>query len=254
MNKKTYPNILDDVVRDQVPADLNLAPRIIGEIQKGKDTTFQPRVKVFVTVIVVILLMTVVLANVPDVRAAIQRWFGYISGVGLVSDGQIRVLAEPVTVTRDGITITVKQVVLDAERTVLIYSVEGIPSEAYTSIPEEQCPYQAALRIPDGTVLSPGQGGGEASDTGYEHRFDYPVIPMTFNNADLIISCLFQTRSGAAPENWEISLRFIPAPPYFTAFPVIEIATSTEVLSTNAPPDNLDLEAGGITFTLDRAV
>ena len=63
--------------------------------------------------------------------------------------------------------------------------------------------------------------------SGYQHRFNYPPLPAAVNDAKLVISCLFHTRPGAAPEDWEIPLHFVPAPPDVTAFPVIEIPTPT---------------------------
>ena len=88
MNKKTYSQILDDVAHDQLPADLDLAPQIMAQIQKGKSVTMKPRMKRFSIVIVTVLVMAVVLVNVPAVAAAIQRWFGYVPGIGLVREGQ----------------------------------------------------------------------------------------------------------------------------------------------------------------------
>ena len=109
MNKKTYSQILDRVARDHVPEGTDLAPRILARIQKGKITAMQPRTKKFVTAVLVLLVLMIVLANVPAVRAAIQRWIGYAPGVGLISEGQVRVLAEPVSITREGITLTVEE-------------------------------------------------------------------------------------------------------------------------------------------------
>jgi hypothetical protein len=64
-------------------------------------------------VILVVLLITFLAVGPQRVVAAMQKLFGYIPGVGMVSqDAPLRVLAEPVTVERDGITLTVSQVVL----------------------------------------------------------------------------------------------------------------------------------------------
>ena len=78
-------------------ANTDLAPRILARIQKGKSRTMQPRMKVFAMAVLILLVLVIGLVSVPSVRAAIQRWIGYVPGIGLVSEGQIRVLAEPVS-------------------------------------------------------------------------------------------------------------------------------------------------------------
>src|SRR5512138_2838455 len=116
MNKRSYSQILDRVARDHMAEHTDLAPRILASIQKGKRRTMQPRtgevvpmMKIFVTAVVVLLILAITLVSVPAVRAAVQRWFGYVPSVGLVEEGQVRMLAEPVSVTRDGITLTVEE-------------------------------------------------------------------------------------------------------------------------------------------------
>jgi hypothetical protein len=135
MNKKTYSQILDDVARDHMAANTDLAPRILAQIQKGRSAKMNPRMKVFTAVIVALLVIAVVLMNVPAVRAAIQSWFGYVSGIGLVGAGQIRVLAEPVSVTRDGITLSIEQVLVDPNQTTVMCSVDGLTGEMLDSNP-----------------------------------------------------------------------------------------------------------------------
>jgi hypothetical protein len=260
MNKKTYFQVLDAVARDQIPANLNLTPHILSRIQKGKQFSMKPRTKLITAILLVLIAFVALFFTVPGVAAAIQRWFGYVPGVGLVREGQIRVLAEPVIVTREGVTITVNQALLDTERTVLVYSVDGIPNEAISITKPHELEKECLdgndwLRLPGGTVLPTSRGGGEASwDTGYRGRFDYPAIPVGVNNVDLVIPCLLGTRRGAAPENWEIPLHFVPAPPELTAFPVIEIPTPTAPAATVAPQGSPVPDTDSINLTLDRAV
>ncbi len=109
MNRRSYSQILDSIARDHMAEPSDLAARILTQSQKGKGATMQPRMRVFVTVVLVLLVVITLMASVPAVRAAIQRWFGYVPGIGLVSEGQMRVLAEPVSVSRDGITLTVEK-------------------------------------------------------------------------------------------------------------------------------------------------
>lgn len=275
MNKKSYSqgyaHILDVVAGDQVPKDLDLTPNIMARIQKRKGARMLPRTKFMYAVALVAIVMIVLLYTVPGMAAAIGRWFGYIPGIGFVREGQIRVLAEPVSLTRDGITVTVEQVVLDPERSALVYSVEGIPSTAIVSAPTDQhCLYAVSLRLPDrapGTSpLLASPEGIQTWASGYQHRFYYPPIPAAVNDATLVINCLFNTRPGAAPEDWEIPLRFVPAPPDVTVFPVIEIPTLTAPVLTATPVTSVTETTANpavteaspepvlMTLTLDRAV
>jgi hypothetical protein len=247
MKSRTYSQILDDAAGDRMPAGLDLTPKIMRRIQQGKDTIVNHRKKFITAALVLLLVFPVLFFTVPGVAAAIQNWFGFVPGIGFVREGQIRVLAAPVSQTRDGVTVTVKQVLLDSERTVLTYSVEGIPPEAWGNKSLDECPEKGFLRLPDGTLL-PGRAiGGDRWYTGYEERNDYKAIPLDVNNAELVISCLLWTLPNRAPENWVIPLHFIPAPPDLTAFPVIEIPTATlSQAATSISP--------AISLTLDRAV
>ena len=132
MNKKPYSQILDAVAYDQIPVGLDLAPTIIARIQKRKGFRMHPRTKLVSAILLIAIIFAALLYSVPAMAAAIERWFGYVPGIGLVQQGQIRVLAEPVSVTRDGVTVTVDQVVINLEQTALLYSVDGIPTAAQT--------------------------------------------------------------------------------------------------------------------------
>lgn len=256
MNKNSYSQILDDVAGDHVPNDLNLAPTIIARIQKGKSFRMQPKTKLVSTILLVAIVFFILLYTVPSVAAAIQQWFGYVPDVGLVHEGQLRVLAEPVSVTSEGITVTVEQVIINEERTTLLYSVEGIPAAAQdTPAAEAICsmgshPYIVSLNLPDGSPLQASPNGVDAWSSGYRHRFNYPPVPSDVDDATLVISCLFHTLTGTVPEVWEIPLHFVPAPPDMTAFPVIEIPTSTApaIMATTTEQN------ANLSLTLDRAV
>lgn len=258
MNKIPYSKILDVVAGDQIPDDLDLAPTIIARIQKRKGFRMQPKMKLVSATLLVAITLVVMFYTVPGVAATFARWFGYVPGVGLVHEGQIHVLAEPVSITREGVTVTVEQVILNQEHTTLIYSVEGIPSAASvdTQPSETFCLYKVSLLLPDGSSLL-ATPNGLSSLSGYRHRFDYSPLPATVSDAKLIIPCLFNTLPGAVPENWEIPLHFVPASPAMTVFPVIEIFTPTPAVTptliASAAEETIPEEAP-ITLTLDRAV
>jgi len=196
--------------------------------------------------LLLILLLAGFAIGPANIVAAMQRLLGYIPGVGLVGDSSgLRVLAEPVTQEREGITVTVSQAVVDSERTVVLYQVEGIPPEAY---PESEdapfCPEQPQLR-PSGGVPADvigGRGGGWGREglmragtaegqgwrSGFEWRLIYSALPTDVNEAIFFIPCLDGTAPGAAPEDWELALSFVPAPPDVTVVPVLELTPSPE--------------------------
>jgi hypothetical protein len=258
MKRKSYSQVLDHVARDQMIANTDLAPRILAQIQKGKNAKMNPRMKVFAVVVVALLVIGVVLMNVAAVRAAIQSWFGYVPGIGLVSEGQIRVLAEPVSVTRDGITLKIEHVLVDSTQTTVVYSVDGLAMEMLDNQPNLNSPgcyTDATLHLPEDELLSTDLIG-TSWITGYQHKTIYPAIPSAVNEVTFIMPCIRSAIPGKAPENWELSFRLIPAPPDMTAFPVIEISTpvaeTPTVLPQMEPMTNLSTD--GISLALDRAV
>ena len=98
MNKKGYSKILDGIANDQVPQNLDLAPNILARIQKRKGVRMQLRIRLISAVLLAAIVFVVLFSTVPGVAAAIGRWFGYFPEIGLVREGQVRVLANPVSV------------------------------------------------------------------------------------------------------------------------------------------------------------
>ncbi len=161
----------------------------------------------------------------PKIVTAMKQLFGYVPGAGLVDQSvPLRVLAEPVTVTRDGVTLTVESAVLSADKTVVSYALKDVPWEALSHQEDVPgCMGFATLRLPNGTVLEPGEGGGTMNKI----SFSYPSIPANVNVAIFVLPCIQDTLPGKAPENWELSLRFVPAPPDFEIAPVVDVPTPT---------------------------
>jgi len=209
--------------------------------------------------LLLILLLAGAAIGPANIVAAMQRLLGYIPGVGLVDDsGGLRVLAAPVTLEREGITVTVSQAVLDAHQTVVLYQVDGIPPEALVQRVgegEEMPPFCGAmpeLRLSDtaGPGLIGGSGGGGRGyervtaagtaeghgwSSGYEWRVVYEAIPPDVSEALFFMPCIHDTAPGAAPESWELTLHFIPAPPEVTVFPVFQVTPPPE--TSSAPPE-----------------
>ncbi|MGA9397698.1 MAG: hypothetical protein WBV22_05485 [Anaerolineaceae bacterium] len=209
---------------DQLKNDL---ARRTSERTPNRRPAFHLRSAWTVTVIVLAVMLIATLVIGPQkVVAAFRQLLGYIPGVGIIEQGEsLRILAEPVTVTRDDITLTVNQAVLTDSGTQIDYSIMGVSLSAY---PREEsnpgCMKTASLRLPDGSLLASGAGGG----TNSQYNFDYPAIPVTINEATFILPCITNTLPGAAPEGWELPLRFIPAPADFKILPVVEVTSSAE--------------------------
>ncbi|MDK2980498.1 MAG: hypothetical protein PWQ55_845 [Chloroflexota bacterium] len=177
------------------------------------------------------LLTAAVIAIGPQrVYAAVVRLFGYIPGVGIVDDSSpIRVLAEPVSVTRDGITITVSSATLTGDQTHIDYRIFGVPGSAYPrSESEPGCMQREYLRLADGTQLA-------------QISFGYEPIPADVNEAVFVIPCIGNTLPGVLPENWELPLRFVPAPPDLTVMPVYEENTPSP--QSALPPGSTPVQA-----------
>jgi hypothetical protein len=195
----------------------------------------------WVTALVIIfLLLAALLAVGPQrVLAAFQRLFGYIPGVGIIDESApIRVLAKPVSVTRSGISITVTSATLTQDLTHVEYRIFGVPGSAYPNREDEHgCFQQDYLRLSNGRRLD--QVGK-----------DFPPIPAAVNEAVLMIPCIANTLPGKTPENWQLPLRFVPAPPDLTVVPVIESLPS-QVPSVAAIIPTSEINPLTITKVLD---
>jgi hypothetical protein len=167
-----------------------------------------------VTFVIAMFLVGILLIGPQRVAAAMRSLLGYLPGVGIVDQSTpIRVLAEPVSLTQDGVTVRVIQAALTGDRTHIVYQVFGVPRSAY---PESEtvsgCIASAMLRLPDGAKL-------EITD-------NMPPVPANVNKATFILPCIWNTLPGTLPENWELPLKFVPAPPDLTVMPVMEVTPS----------------------------
>jgi hypothetical protein len=200
-------------------------------------------------------LILLVLALLSGVAYAIGKVTGYIPGIGMVDQSEpLRVLAEPVIVTREGITLTVEQVVVSSERTVLTYKIEGIPTDAYPDMEESEtppsqsyssvvttegtpeasqpvaddnrCNQDGYLLLPGGSTLLPHEAQGNGWISGFEGRIVYDPVPLWANRVIFSVPCIFGTAPGALPKDWEITLQLVPAPSDLNILSVINITPS----------------------------
>ncbi|MBE0686765.1 MAG: PD40 domain-containing protein [Anaerolineaceae bacterium] len=183
------------------------------------------------TFILIIAVTSILIIGPQKVYASFMKLLGYIPGVGLVDqDSSIRILAKPVSLTRDGITVSVNQVVLSESETLLDFGVSGVPLSAY---PEGEmvsgCIEQPFLVLPDGSETS-------LSDP----------IPYEFNQATFILPCIFNTFPGTVPSEWRLEMQFISAPPEFKILPVVDTHP------TETPIEELSMTDIAVTPTLSE--
>ncbi len=218
--------LLESVAQSLAPHNTDLLPRIRAAYQKEK--RMKPVRRITTAILIILLAFTILFLTVPDVAMALRRIFGFIPGVGIVDQSAaIRILAEPVSMTRDGITLTVEQVVLTSDKTVVTYKVDGIPQKAR---PEGESgfacnPSTPTLLLPDGTKLNMNGVIGGWRDAGYQTNLIYLPIPVDVDTVKFLLPCLEGVAPAAAPQDWELTLRFVPAPPDLTVVPIFEIAT-----------------------------
>ncbi|MCC6192588.1 MAG: hypothetical protein IT318_26480 [Anaerolineales bacterium] len=160
------------------------------------------------------LALALAVAGPQRVLAQVQRLLGYLPGYGFVDPDQTRVLTAPVTVERDGVSVTVTQLIAGTDKTQVTFVGEGLnelPSDPNATRVE------IVLVLPNGGVLTP-------DETRLEHgsaRLAFPPIPAEVEQVTLRIARLPLVRPGAAPENWSLALSLRPAA---GDFPAAELA------------------------------
>jgi len=170
------PEIRPEFV-DQVYGDL--MQRAVAKSRKSRPFLgLRPAWTVTLAIITLMIIGTLVIGP-QRVYAEFLKLFGYIPGVGIVDQSNpIRVLAEPVSVTRDGITVTVTSATLTGDRTQIAYRIFGVPGSAY---PDREdivgCITQEYLRLADGTQLT-------------AVNYGYQPVPTDVNEAVFVIPCI----------------------------------------------------------------
>ena len=224
MNRKPYRDVLDSAAADSLSRNTNLWPEISARLErKPLMTTLRARP------VVAILIALLILLALSSVVYALGRAFGYIPGVGLVDQSvTIRVLAEPVTVKQQGISVTISKIIADSTRTFITYRVDGIP---FIENEADACAFLPEMRLPDGSQLE-NIGGGEGIPVirngnfmHFEADYVYSPVPYGSNHVTFMVSCVLPKATGSI--DWEIPLILVPAPANY-ATPVVEIAVTAD--------------------------
>ena len=153
------------------------------------------------------------------VLAQVQRWLGYVPGIGFVNLAETRALASPVEVTRGGVTLRVEQVIAGPQRTQVLISVPGL-SEADLPWPNaavENSDFSAFLLLPEAGLPreSLPDGSSRMEMTRWElstgaGKLEFPPLPGGVNRVTLVVPRLPLAPAGALPEDWEIPLALRP--------------------------------------------
>ena len=113
-------------VPDPNPAFLDdLRQQLITQSEKtqGRSTSFFRRPALQWGLVALTVVLVILFALGPQkVASAFQQLMGYIPGLGFVDQNAlIRVLEKPVRQQRQGVTVSVEEVFLDVNRTVLVF-------------------------------------------------------------------------------------------------------------------------------------
>jgi hypothetical protein len=172
-----------------------------------------------------ILLVTagVLLAGPQNVVSALRDALGYIPGFGVVRTTGLRMLAEPVTAVRDGVTITIQSVIADSMQTDVTFEISGLnlPAvDAETPPDPNGCIASPSLRFANGQELAATGGGGMSTATQYAGSSHFPPIPPEVGDVALFFPCIAGTLPGTAPEQWGVPFHIVLNSAAPTVFPI----------------------------------
>ncbi|PKO14732.1 MAG: hypothetical protein CVU39_13460 [Chloroflexi bacterium HGW-Chloroflexi-10] len=203
------------------------------------------------------LALVLVIATLPSAVNAFRQLFGFVPGIGLVEQNRpLKMIAQPVSETRDGITLTVEQVLVYDDHIEAAYSVEGIAAEMRQA---DNHPDTAALycngadmypnlQLTDGSVVQadPMALGGQWLSAGYNAGHSFSAgLPTETSEITFTLDCLQETKRGGAPENWAIALRLVSVPQ--------DMVIGEPVYAVD-PAENAPVSGAGIHFTLENVV
>ena len=243
MKQKSYREILDSIADDSLQEQASLWPQIASQIErKSIMRTLQYRP------VLAVLIALLILLALSGVVYAIGRSLGYIPGVGVVDQtSPILVVGYPMVIEREGVTLTIEQVVATSEKTTVIYRHVEKSLGAIAANPEttEDDP---SIKLPDGSQLNVVIGRRQPSDgNGILYALEYPPLPAGVTDITLEIPRLAGLMPGQGPEDWQIPIHLKEGDPSQIAYPVIEYEPTPTAPSPNVP-------AYGISITLDKVV
>ena len=221
-----------------------------------------------------VLVFAILVVSAPTLAAAFGKIFGYVPGVGLVeTTNGLRMLAEPVSITRDGVTLTITHAFVYPDHVELQYEVSGIAPEndGWQAVDSSSNPTafcggvnpgetynkagDARLRLPDGTTFERDYTGKYPQNAFAMQPVYDAVIPADVNALTFVLDCIPQARFGAIPENWEVQIDLVVVPAgTVVGEPVIEVTQPALTEEAPASPSTEVDMAPKVTMTLERII
>ncbi len=246
-------DVLDDTGRDYIPDNTELVPQVAARLRSTS-----PAMSLRTRPLVAFLIAVLILLALSGAAYALGRALGDFPGLGLVpQDARLRVLSEPVSQTRDGITVTITQALSNADQMSVTLKVENVPAEKQSfqvSPDRKTCTSHPELRFPNGESVRMSGGAIDPFAGGYGAWYKFSSVPMNAAEATLFIPCIQGAIApGILPENWEVSMRFVPAPPELalTVIPVTVVPT-LQATPEPAPATEAGLPPGPAADKTDR--
>lgn len=242
MNNDRLKDVLENIARRGVSENTNLWPDISARMER-KSPMMTLRTRPVVAILIVFLALLVLSGTVY----ALGRMLGYIPGIGMIEQaGSLRALAGPALVERDGIRLTVLNVVASSSSTSVRFEVEWLTPHVSGDL-DTSCQGTPSLSLPDGTQLGFMQTvdkftvGEPGSNTGYGYVMEFAPIPVSQSDVTFIYPCINPILPGPLPRDWQIPLHLITAPdgmaiPAIT-MPVTEsiAAPATQTAASSTP-------------------
>ena len=163
----------------------------------------------WVSALVVFLLaaLTILAIGPQRVLAAIQSLFVYIPGVGFVQADTVMALKEPVSMTKDDLTLQVEQLVASNAETVLVLLGSGFPPNQ-----ESDLDRRVTLRIPNGEEWAPGDRSLDITQNPGEYRATIKFKPLPPGTGKVtVVWRQYITTSGEVIQSWEIPVELFPS-------------------------------------------
>jgi len=208
----------------------------------------------YIMAVPLLILGLVLVIGPTKVLAQIQAVFGYVPGVGLVdTSSPFRQLAEPVSDTRDGITLVIQSAFLSADETIITYTRTDLPAEMKRAkFGDPECRTPAYMTYTDGSKVEASGTSGSLTPDGsfvYDIRFN-SSFPADFNQAALVFPCLEGAAQGKGPEDWQFTLTFKPAPEGIVVHPATLMPSQAQIenpASTTVEPAAQSEVASGVS-------
>jgi hypothetical protein len=247
--------VLDSIAGDSVPETVNLLPRItalFGGSPNRRTLRERPMLILF--------LVALVLSLLACVAYTVARSLGYIPGVGLVENNNLLILPKPVSVERNGVTITVEKVIADTTQTYVQYKVAGVS----LSVNSSWCIDSPVLQLTNGDRLNASGGGafGMESDSPFFTRdVLYPPLPAGSRRVIFLSPCgmpfmelnLVPAPAGFTTPVEDVGAVFTSVGPQLPTTPTPELQRSLIPYGTSSPPTPTSVPHGTGLY-LDRVL